>query len=100
MSLKKPHKWECFANHVPDWVEQYAFGLVVCMEGSNDDKRIDGIVERYNDIIDIEEDRNTDPSELFGLDREKQSLVEEALNIFAKYKDSAIERQKPFDKMK
>lgn len=100
MSLKKPHKWECFDNHLPEWVCELDAALYLSINNPNDEDRLDGIVDRYNELIDLEQDKNTDPSELYGIENEKQCLAEEAIAIFEKYKDSAYKLQQKLNQIK
>lgn len=89
--------WECVYNHLPDWVIEYeneidAF-LIDKEENNPDYNIIIGLMDTYNNLTDFEKD-NTDAHSLYGIEDEKQELIDEMVKIFSKYEERAKELRK------
>lgn len=85
---KNKMNWECMANHCPDWLENLDNAITACMS-KGDLERCNVILERYNILSEKEESNNEDGYSLYGVEDEKQDLVNEFIAIHEKYKSEA-----------
>lgn len=93
----KPYEWECVYNHMPKWVEKLDTFLHNIMP-VEERKRVDGLLNRFNDLTDEEEKRTVnDPHSVYGIDNEKQELTESLLKIYEKYRKDAEELSRIWD---
>src|SRR5688572_24290381 len=88
MSINDPYDHECAANHFPDWVDKLSTTLHACMS-DKERSRTHLILVEYNELIDREEDPDEDGHSLFGVENEKQELIEEYIKICEKYREEA-----------
>lgn len=94
MSIEKDKmKWECAYNHLPQWVEDLDASLSACMSKKDIDREL-WLLERYNQLTEKEESNNEDGHSLYGVEDEKQDILNEIIKINEKYKDEAIELEK------
>lgn len=95
-AIKKLYDWECVANHLPEWIEELDMELLAVM--SNEDyTRIDGMIERYNELIDTETENSEDGSGIFGIEAEKEELIRDMVKIYEKYFEQAVTLSKSFE---
>lgn len=85
---KNKMDWECMANHLPEWIDELDGAISACMSKKDMDRSL-AILSRYNELTDKEEDNNEDGYSVFGIEDEKQDLVNEFIAIHEKYKKEA-----------
>jgi len=86
MSIKRDRmKWECVANHLPDWIEDNDVQLHSEMTPQELD-RMEVLLDMYNSLSDKEESKDEDAFSIYGIEDEKQGIVDEIISIYEKYK--------------
>lgn len=96
--MKKKYDWECAHNHLPEWSDKYDIELLSCMS-DNDSDLVDGLLNQYNELIDKEEKEGADGHAIFGVENEKEEIINEVVKIYSKYRDQAVELSKWLDSM-
>lgn len=88
--------WECAANHLPAWSEELSVELSAVIS-KEDYNRVIGLLDRYNELTDVEEKQSNDGHFIYGIENEKQEIIDAIIKIQEKYKQAAIELR---DKLK
>lgn len=81
--------WECVANHLPDWIDKLDVSLSACFS-DKEHEAILASLDRYNQLTDKEEQDGGNGHEIFGIEDEKESIIQEIISICEKHKEEAI----------
>ncbi len=90
MAKKIDIQWECVYNHLPKWMIELEEALSACMSDEDMDKA-SVLLDRYNTLTIKEKNKNEDAFSLYGVEAEKEEIINQIIKIEEKYRAEAEE---------